>query len=206
MKIALFGATGRVGKELLSFLLHDGHFVTALVRTPEKVDCSVPNLTVISGDATSFEDVLKTIHNQEAVISALSTDGQQVLSTVTPHIVKAMNVNQIKRIVTIGTAGILQSRSQPELYRFQSNESKRRLTRAAEEHLTAYQLLKSSSLLWTVVCPTYLPDGTLTKTYRSSPDILPLKGKEISVQDTAYFAYQELLNNNYLNKRVGICY
>ncbi|WP_175638237.1 NAD(P)-dependent oxidoreductase [Metabacillus schmidteae] len=206
MNIALFGATGRVGKELLSSLLDEGHFVTVLVRSPEKVDRSAPNLTVIAGDATQYEDVLNTINNQDAVISALSTDGQQILSTATPHLIKAMEVNHIKRIITIGTAGILQSRSQPELYRYQSNESKRTLTRAAEEHLVAYQLLKCSSLMWTLVCPTYLPDGTLTKKYRFSPDFLPLNGKEISVQDTAHFAYQVLLNNKFLTKRVGICY
>lgn len=206
MNIALFGATGRVGKELLSSLLRDGHFITALVRSPEKVDVASTNLNVIAGDAGQYEDVLKTIKNQEAVISTLSTDGQQLLSTATPHIIKAMESNQIKRIVTIGTAGILQSRSQPDLYRYQSNESRRKTTRAAEEHVTAYQYLQSSSLMWTIVCPTYLPDGTLTKNYRFTPDFLPPNGKEISVQDTAHFAYHELLNNKFIYKRVGICY
>ena len=72
----------------------------------------------------------------------------------------------VHRILTIGTAGILQSRTEPEKYRFQSNESKRKTTRAAEDHLKGYLHLKESDLNWTVICPTYLPDGEVTGTYR----------------------------------------
>ena len=37
MKIALFGATGRVGGEVLKLALVEGHEVTVLVRSPEKL-------------------------------------------------------------------------------------------------------------------------------------------------------------------------
>ncbi len=206
MNVALFGATGRVGKELLTHLLHNGHHVSILVRSLEKVDLSSENLTVIQGDATKYEDVKKTIKDQETVISALNTDGKQTLSIATPHLIKAMQETRIERIITIGTAGILQSRTQPDRYRFQSNESKRKITRASEEHLAAYQFLQASSLKWTIVCPTYLPDGGLTKLYRFSADFLPSDGKEISVQDTAHFAYQQIFNDEFMYKRVGVCY
>ena len=38
LKIVVFGATGRTGKEVLKQALEKGHHVTAVVRTPEKVD------------------------------------------------------------------------------------------------------------------------------------------------------------------------
>lgn len=38
LKILVFGATGRTGKEVVKQALEKGHHVTAVVRTPEKVD------------------------------------------------------------------------------------------------------------------------------------------------------------------------
>ena len=95
-----------------------------------------------------------------------------------PHIIEAMENEGIQRIITIGTAGILQSRTTPNLLRYQSSESKRKLTRAAEEHHKVYNLLKQSTLEWTIVCPTYLPDGESLGDYRVERDFLPVDGIE----------------------------
>lgn len=38
LKIVVFGATGRTGKDVVKQALEKGHHVTAVVRTPEKVD------------------------------------------------------------------------------------------------------------------------------------------------------------------------
>jgi putative NADH-flavin reductase len=206
MKIALFGASGRVGNKLVTLLTENEYEVLALVRSPEKIIHRSPLLSLMKGDATHFENVEATIRGCDLVLSALNTDGKNTLSIATQHIIKAMEHHHIKRIITLGTAGILQSRNEPDLYRFQSNESRRKTTRAAEEHLTAYEQLKASSLEWTIVCPTYLPNGELTKTFRFEADYLPIDGKEISVQDTAYFTYCQLSNQEFVNKRVGICY
>lgn len=206
MKIALLGATGRVGTEILSLLLKDEYKVTILVRTPEKIHRSSPLLNVIQGDATNYEDILKVIDGNDLVISALNTDGSDTLSIATPHLIKAMDKKGLNRIITIGTAGILQSRVEPEVFRFQSSESRRKTTRAAEQHLAVYRELKASSLNWTIICPTYLPDGILTKKYRVAADYLPKDGSEISVQDTAHFACKQIESQTFMKMRVGICY
>lgn len=206
MKVALLGATGRVGTEILSFLLNDKYEVSTLARTPEKIHTSSPLLTVINGDAKNYEDIQRVIDGNDLVISALNTDGSDTLSIATPHLIKAMKKKGLHRIITIGTAGILQSRIEPEVFRFQSSESRRKTPRAAEQHLTVFQQLNASSLNWTIVCPTYLPDGKLTKKYRFEADFLPEAGSEISVQDTAHFAFKQIENQEFVKKRVGICY
>ena len=38
LKIVVFGATGRTGKEVVKQALEKGHHVTAVVRTPEKMN------------------------------------------------------------------------------------------------------------------------------------------------------------------------
>ncbi|WP_110113838.1 SDR family oxidoreductase [Bacillus sp. CGMCC 1.16541] len=206
MNIALFGATGRVGGYFLQLALADGHHIKALVRNPNLFKTKHENVTLIKGNALNREDVQKTVSGTDVVISALNTDQSTVLSDSTPHLITSMIDANVTRIVTIGTAGILQARTAPHLYRFQSSESKRKTTRAAEEHLKAYELLEQSSLNWTVVCPTYLPDGDITKKYRVEKNILPKDGVKISTGDTAHFAYQQLFSSDFLQCRVGISY
>ncbi|MGG0643922.1 NAD(P)H-binding protein [Sporosarcina gallistercoris] len=205
MRISLFGGTGRVGSLLLTKFLDDGHHVTALARNPEKLPAH-PNLTVIQGDAKELAAIATTILGSEAVVSALGTDKTTTLSDAIPHMIQAMNDEKVKRILTIGTAGILQSRIDPEQLRYEAGDSNRKLTAAAEEHDAAYRALSTSDLDWTIVCPTYLPEGEPTGTYRTEENRLPVEGKEISTGDTAQFAAHELIACNHLHTRVGIAY
>lgn len=206
MNILILGATGRVGGHIVDYALHDGHHVTAFVRTPEKIQINNENLTVIEGNVLNAEDIVLAMHGIDVVISTLSTDGATTLSESMPHIIAAMENEGIQRIITIGTAGILQSRTTPNLLRYQSNESKRKLTRAAEEHHQVYDMLKQSSLEWTIVCPTYLPDGESIGEYRVERDLLPVDGVKIYVPDTAEFTYKQIERKNYIKSRVGIAY
>ena len=206
MNILLLGATGRVGQQILANALNDNHHLTALVRTPAKLQVIHENLTIIEGTVLKKEDIIHAMNGVDAVISALNTDGTTTLSESMPMIIDAMEKERIKRMITIGTAGILQSRISPNLMRYQSTESKRKSTRAAEEHHKAYDILKQSTLEWTIVCPTYLPDGERVGKYRISRDFLPVGGVEISVPDTAEFAFSQLQSSDYIKSRVGIAY
>lgn len=205
MKIALFGATGRVGHEVLKRALSDGHEVIALVRSPEKL-AKDDDLTILAGDVFDQEAVAQAVLGVDVVFSALGTDKTTTLSTSIASIIYEMKSNNIKRIVTIGTAGILQSRAEEGNLRYESIESKRKLTFAAEEHRKVYDLLSESELDWTIVCPTYLPDGEAVGEYRVLRDYLPEKAESISVGDTAQFAYNELITKENLGFRVGIAY
>src|SRR5690554_3315627 len=146
MKIYLLGATGRVGQRILAKAIADDHTITALVRSPAKIKLRSDRLTPVKGDALIEQDIFESMAGCDVVISALNTDKNRVLSRSMPLILKAMEEHEISRIITIGTAGILQSRSQPELYRFQSRDSKRRSTTAAEDHRDAYEILAQSAL------------------------------------------------------------
>lgn len=204
MKIAIFGATGRVGQQLLKHVLAGGHEVKALVRTPKLEP--VPGLEMLQGDVRNAADVEWTIEGTEAVFCALGTDRTTTLSEAMPLIIQAMEKHGISRIITIGTAGILDSRLTPGVLRYQGGDSNRKLTFAAEEHEKAFRLLEESALDWTVVCPTYLPDGEARGQYRAEKDVLPEGGKEITVGDTAEFAYRQLDHPEFHRCRAGLAY
>ncbi|MBO2536843.1 NAD(P)-dependent oxidoreductase [Rummeliibacillus suwonensis] len=205
MRLAIFGATGRVGGEIVRLALQDGYDVKALVRIPTKL-YENEHLTIIKGNVLHNNDVEKTIDDADMVISTLGVCHTTTLSEGMPHIISSMKKHHIKRIVTIGTAGILNSRREPGKFRFQTNESRQKKTFAAEEHAKAFQMLKESDLEWTIICPTYLPDGEATGIYRIEKNQLPLNGEKITVGDTAKFAYEECFKKQFLQIRVGLAY
>ncbi|MBZ5753332.1 MULTISPECIES: NAD(P)-dependent oxidoreductase [Metabacillus] len=206
MNILILGATGRVGSQIVTYALHESHHVTVLVRTPEKIQINNENLTIIEGNVLNKDDIVRAMHGIDVVISALNTDGTTTLSESMPLIIEAMENEGIKRIITIGTAGILQSRTTPNSLRYQSSESKQRSTRAAKEHHKVYDMLKQSTLEWTIVCPTYLPYGERVGKYRIDRNFLPEGGAEISVPDTAEFSFKQIKASDYIKSRVGIAY
>lgn len=203
MKIALFGATGRVGRAILTFLLEKDIKVTALVRNPEKMQPQA-GLTVLQGDARNTADIVGTLAGVDAVISALGTDKTTVLSEAITHLISIMQKQQLKRIITIGTAGILDSRAEPGFLRYQTSESKRKSTTAAQEHHKVYKLFEDTSLDWTIVCPTYLPTGAPTDGYIILRDMMPKDAVQTTTGDTALFTVNELLKNEHIGYRVGI--
>ncbi|MDR4947105.1 NAD(P)-dependent oxidoreductase [Neobacillus cucumis] len=190
MNILVLGATGRVGSQIVTYALHERHHVTVLVRTPEKIQKNNEKLTIFLGNVINKNDIVDVMHGIDVVISTLYTDSTTTLSESMPLIIGAMENEGIKRIITVGTAGILQSKTTPNLLRYQSSDSKRKSIRAAKEHHKVYDMLKQSALEWTIVCPTYLPEG----------------GAEISVADTAEFTFKQINPSDYIKSRVGIAY
>ncbi|EJQ43012.1 hypothetical protein IEE_03190 [Bacillus cereus BAG5X1-1] len=206
MKVCILGATGRVGSHIMKLTLHDSYEVTVLVRDLSKVEIEHERLHIIEGNVLNGNDIKEVIKGCDIVISALGTDRNGTLEKSLPIIIKQMEEEGIKKIVTIGTAGILQARTNPNIYRFQSKESKRKTTTAAEDHLAAYKALHNSNLCWTVVCPTHLIDGDVTGVYRTEKDMLPTDGLKITVGDTAHFAWSLRNKSLYEKSRVGISY
>lgn len=207
MKLLILGATGRVGKEITRLALADGHHTTVLVRNPEKLDFdSDAGLTILQGDACVEKDVYQAVEGADAVISALSTDGGTVLTDSMPLLIAAMKSCAVQRMITVGTAGILQSREHPSMLHYETPDSRRSSIRAAEEHRKAWELLAESGLDWTVACPTYLPTGERTGVYRVERSYLPDGGMSISTLDTADFVYKQLFSKEFVGARVGIAY
>ncbi|TMU88224.1 hypothetical protein FGG79_09035 [Bacillus sp. BHET2] len=202
MKIALFGSTGRVGSVVYQ-QAKETHEINRLVRRESALEASGMEIV---GNVLNEEAVKETIEGCDVVISCLNTDKNDVLSKSMPIILKTMRYHGVKRIITCGTAGILQGKKDSGLYRFQTSESKRRSTTAAEDHLRAFLILQATEMEWTVVCPTYLPDGERVGKYRTEKDVLPQGGKSISMYDTGDFIFQQLENDSYIRNRVGICY
>lgn len=73
MKIAVLGASGRAGSEIVKEAAARGHQVLAIARNPEKI-AAVDGVTVVAGDASDPEALAALIAGHDAVISALHFD------------------------------------------------------------------------------------------------------------------------------------
>lgn len=71
MKVALFGATGMLGKQLITSALERGIEVKALVRNPNKLDELKDKVEVVTGDYFSQQDQAKTLEGVDFVLSTI---------------------------------------------------------------------------------------------------------------------------------------
>src|ERR1700743_2784810 len=78
MKIAVFGASGRIGSRIVTEALNRGLDVTAAVRHPETYKKESPHLKVAKADIFKPQDVEAAAYNQHAVVCAYNfTHGAQ---------------------------------------------------------------------------------------------------------------------------------
>jgi len=202
MKIALFGATGKTGTLVLNNLLAKSHTVTALVRTPAKITITSPQLKLVKGDALVLSDVERAIEGCDAVISVLglpSLKPSTLLTDAAGNIAAAMKTKGIKRIIYMGSAGILNEMSGlPGLIIGFI------LRNALKDHRGAYDVLRASPLEWTVLRPLSLTDGELTGRYRITETGLPKNGRSISRADVADFIVLTLEQGTYIRQSPAI--
>lgn len=111
-KIVLIGATGFVGSAILNEALNRGIQVTAVVRNPEKIKLSNPNLTVVTADVACADSVAQVVKGADAVISAYNPGWanpniyEETLK-VYPTILAGVKKAAINRLLLVGGAGTL---------------------------------------------------------------------------------------------------
>lgn len=76
MKVAIFGATGIVGRAITEEALAEGHEVTILTRDAGKVRIKNDRLTVVVGNVTDRATVRNVVEGQDAVIQSLGIGGK----------------------------------------------------------------------------------------------------------------------------------
>jgi putative NADH-flavin reductase len=173
MKLTVFGATGGVGREVVTQALDAGHGVRAYVRNPAKLDLAHPNLTVITGELTDREAVQRAVRGAEAVISALgpSLDRKAAgtpLVAGTRTIVEAMQAEGVERYIGMATPSLRDPRDTRSLLGLIVPFMGRTfLPRAYRELLAMSQLVTDSPLDWTIARFTRPTDGERTGTVRA---------------------------------------
>lgn len=73
--VTLIGASGFVGTALLNELLARGHKVTAIVRNPERISASSPDLNVVKADVADTGVLVDACKGKDASSARTIRDG-----------------------------------------------------------------------------------------------------------------------------------
>lgn len=111
MKVAIFGATGIVGRAVKKEALARGYDVTVLTRDAARVTEKSPNLHIVVGEVTDPDTVLKVVSGQDAVIQTLGIGGKgngkptHFVSSAMKIVMKQMEKSGVKRLIAISVIG-----------------------------------------------------------------------------------------------------
>jgi uncharacterized protein YbjT (DUF2867 family) len=180
MNLVVLGATGGTGRLVVEQALAAGHTVTALVRSPEKLGTSQPNLRVISGSATDPESVARALESADAVISTLGGGGS-VIADSTAAIVAAARQTGVRRVVVLSSWLVERDRMSPVI-RLATGIAMKGLIK---DKSAGEQLLRQSDLDWTIVYASMLGDGPATGSTVLSERVNWSMSQKISRADVA---------------------
>lgn len=207
MKVIVFGATGSVGRLAVDTLLADGHQVTAFARQPEALTLSHSGLRRLAGDVLDQDTVHSAVAGHDAVVITLGSGAALksiVRSKGTEHIVRAMQHNQVARLVCQSTLGTGDSWS--NLNFFWKRIMFGLLLRSVFlDHERQEQWVRGSGLDWTIVRPSAFTDQPADGNYRVDIPAgkLGLKLK-ISRADIANFMAGCLRDASFMHRAVAI--
>jgi putative NADH-flavin reductase len=202
MNLAIFGATGGTGRQLVAQALEEGHTVTALVRTPAAFPMQHEQLTLIQGDVRDAASVEAAVAGQNAILSALGTNQRGPVSVCTDGIqgiLLAMARAQVRRLLVVSAYGTAESRHR-NLYNFLlwAFLKEKMLDKEQME-----DLIRHSDVDWTIIRPPRLTDGPRTQRYRSGLDLRLHSTSYISRADVAACMLQLLLDTNSMHKALA---
>lgn len=163
MRIAVLGATGRTGGEVVRQALDAGHEVVAYVRRPEAVT-SARGLTVVGGQLADTEALARAIAGCDALVMTLGPKVSQrnapLMQIAVPAAIEAAQRAGLKRVVVLSALGAGNTIANTRFpYRFGASTF---LRGNFTDHVAGESQLEGSGLDWTTVHPGPLFDGART--------------------------------------------
>jgi putative NADH-flavin reductase len=200
--ILVIGANGGIGRQAVEIALAAGHHVTAVLRRPDSLPLSHPNLVKVQGDIMHPETFERHLEFHNAVISALGVKGgllsdkpTTLYSQGNANLIKLMKKKGMERAYFISASAIEISPVMPFFARFLAKNVLQKLLR----HMYADQremekLVKASGLEWTIIRPPQLTNKPMTGHYRIAINSFLKNSLKISRADVAHFMVNNINN------------
>lgn len=206
MKLAIIGATGTVGREVVAQAVKDGHEVTALSRSGRLGDDAPDQVRVVTGDVFDAASLVPVVKNQDAVVVALGGGlWGNIRSQGTANAIQAMQTVGTRRIVVLSSLGV--GDSEYTLNFFWRRIMFGLLLRAVYlDHFKQERAVRLSDLDWTIVRPGAYDDKQSKGGFHVG-DLRPLRGKlklAISRSDVAGFLLKMAKTADHLRKTPAI--
>ena len=215
-KIAVIGATGFVGTQVVKELANRGYFVNALARNTSKIEES-ENVKAVTADIYNTAELSEILKGNDAVISAFNPGWTnpnifEDFLKGAESIEKAVEESGVKRFITVGGAGSLYIAENLQL--IDTPEFPAEIKPGAEAARQYLEMIKKNeNLEWTFFSPAIeMHQGTAgvrKGTYRTALEnpVFDESGRSIlSVEDVAVALVDELENNQFVKQRFTAAY
>jgi putative NADH-flavin reductase len=194
MKIVVFGASGRTGRQVVPQAVARGHDVTAFVRDASKQ--WFPDAVVVhQGYPSDAESVEAALTGADAVISALGPiagETESEISDATTTIVEVMERTGPHRLVVAANNIVFSEREVTGEY-----------ANVAAEHRRDLAIVRESALAWTVVAAPMLNDEPGSGSYDAVIDGRA-PGRSITRADFAAALLDALAHDDWTRHAVGV--
>mgnify|MGYP001546513397 FL=1 len=212
--IVVLGANGGIGSHTVKMALELGHSVTAILRDPNKLGITHPNLTVVKGDIMKPDTFEKYMDNKDAVISAIGVKGgfgadkpTVLYSRGNANLLQIMKEKGISRAFFISASAIEISPLLPFYVRFLAKYIVQKLLRNMYADLSAMEkLIKETDVDWTILRPPRLTNGVATGHYRFAINVYLKNCLTISRADLAHFMIDNIANKGTYKSVIEIAY
>lgn len=204
-RVLVLGASGGIGRHVVSEGLRRGLDVTAAVRDPRALAAlpGTDGARVARVDVFDPGGVAAAVPGHEAVISALGSRtprrADPVTSTAARHVVEAMEAHGVRRLLAVSSVGMGDPAEYGPLVRgLVIGLLFRRGAPHAYADVNAMEdRVRASGLDWTLVRPTTLTDGP--RTGRAVPATDSRRGVRVAVSraDVAAFLLDQLDDPTY---------
>jgi putative NADH-flavin reductase len=199
MKLVVFGATGKSGRQIVEQALADGHEVTAFARNRAAISINHPKLKVVQGDALDASAVSQAIAGQDAVLFAIGINRRSTMTVCTDatrNIIAGMKEHGVRRFICLSAYGASETKD-TALY---SKVLRAFIGKRVEDKDRQEELLRASDLDWVLVRPPLLTNGARRGRYLVGADI-PIKlFSSVSRADVAEFMLKQLTDDTYLRQ------
>ena len=215
-KVAVIGATGFVGTQVVKELLNRGYFVNALARNISKIEES-ENIKALAVDVYNTSKLAEILKENDAVISTFNPGWTnpnifEDFLKGAESIEKAVEESGVKRFITVGGAGSLYIAENLQL--IDTPEFPAEIKPGAEAARQYLEMIKKNENLdWTFFSPAIeMHQGTAgvrKGTYRTALEnpVFDESGRSIlSVEDVAVALVDELENNQFVKQRFTAAY
>jgi putative NADH-flavin reductase len=212
MKIAVFGASGRIGSRIVHEALNRGHDVTAIVRHPQDYTLSHDHLKVAKGDLFDRQDVETGAFDQDAVVCAYSNTRGAPASTIAElpiPLIKGLKQAHVKRLIIVGGAGSLEIAPGSQLVDTPNFPAEyKSVALAHRDALKLYQ--NENELDWTYISPAAeIAPGERTGKFRLGGTQLLSDGNGksfISMEDYAIAVLDEIETPTHIRQQMTVAY
>jgi biliverdin reductase / flavin reductase len=211
VKILIIGASGRLGRCLVEQALAANFAVTALARSPTSLRMAHERLAVVRGDLLEAASLERILPGHDAILVSVAPkvkfrQQSNLLSQGARNLCFAMSKLQGARLLWVTSAGVDPQYVKGKNFLYRRIIKPFFLANIYADFKLSEEILEKSSLTWSVVRPSRLTDGPLTKTYRVQANGVPENATEISRADVAHFMLRESVEPQYPFKKALIAY